>query len=426
MSSGDQRQVDEALVLIDENLRKNPYSFDDQRARAILLTTKPKRQLEAIRALEALNKTRLLSQQDRFLLAQLYYANREWSKCRDALIDLLNERNRDSMHVAYFVNLLIERGDLDHAEHWLREFKPVDRSQGLVLLELRARSLKARNRDADLLASLESYAKDHADHIGAVAPLFERYGFIKEAEEAFRASVAQDSKWPTRILPLIGFLARHDRTVEALELCEQARKTCPAEPVAAATLAVLSTAKNVTEVARNRVEAWLQEALLRQPESNPIRLSLATLRNIQQRYDQSETLYREAMGRSPNDIQALNNLAWLLAFQAGKEPEALKHIDRAIAIVGENPSLLDTRAVIYLNMGKHEKALKDLSDALAIDPAKPVLYIHLARTLQMSKNQQEARKALERAEKLGFNPGTLDPLERDVVAKLRRDLAALQ
>ena len=62
----------------------------------------------------------------------------------------------------------------------------------------------------------------------------------------------------------------------------------------------------------------------------------------------------------------------------------------------------------------------------AIDPAKPVLYIHLARTLQMSKNQQEARKALERAEKLGFNPGTLDPLERDVVAKLRRDLAALQ
>ena len=72
--------------------------------------------------------------------------------------------------------------------------------------------------------------------------------------------MAQDSKWPTRILPLIGFLARHDRTVEALELCEQARKTCPAEPVAAATLAVLSTAKNVTEVARNRVEAWLQEA----------------------------------------------------------------------------------------------------------------------------------------------------------------------
>ena len=74
------------------------------------------------------------------------------------------------MHVAYFVNLLIERGDLDHAEHWLREFKPVDRSQGLVLLELRARSLKARNRDADLLASLESYAKDHADHIARSLP----------------------------------------------------------------------------------------------------------------------------------------------------------------------------------------------------------------------------------------------------------------
>jgi tetratricopeptide (TPR) repeat protein len=358
-------------------------------------------------------------------MAQLYNANREWPKCQSTLLGLLKERNRDSSHLAYLVSLLIERGELDQAERWLQEFKPADSSQGLVFLELRARTLKARKRDSDLFAFLQSYAKDHPDQIGAVAPLFERYGFITDAEGAYRASIAQDSKRPTRILPLIGFLARHDRNEEALGLCEQARKTCPAEPLAA-TLALLSAGKNVTVEQRSRLETWLHEALRRQPDSVPIRLSLASLRNVQERYDQSETLYREAMSRNPNDIQALNNLAWLLAFQTGKEQEALQHIDRAIAIAGENPSLLDTRAVIYLNMGKHEPALQDLRDALAINPDKPVLYVHLARTHQMSNNQGEARKALQRAEKLGFKPASLDALEREVVDKMRKNLAVLQ
>ena len=80
------------------------------------------------------------------------------------------------------------------------------------------------------------------------------------------------------------------------------------------------------------------------------------------------------MSASPDNLEALNNLAWLLAHRAGKEQEALDLIDRAIAIAGSNPTLCDTRAVIHVQLGKTEPAIRDLRAAMAISPEKSVLY----------------------------------------------------
>ena len=422
ISSGDQRQIDEALVLIDQNLKSYPYSFDDQRARAVLLTMKPKRTEEAIRALEALEKSRLLSPEDRFLLAGLYRENRDWPKCRELMIDLLKPRNRNSNHLANFVNWLIEHGELDQAERWLQEFNAAGSAQGLVLVDLKSRLLKARKRDSDLMALLRSFSKDHNDQLGPVGVLFERYGYLKEAEHAYRADEANHDTEPTRVLTLVRFLARQDRDEEALSLCEQAWKTCPPEQVADASLAVLLAGKNITDKQRHRVESWLEDALRRQPNSTQIQLNLATLRSMQHRYDLTETLYRKVLLVNPENLEALNNLAWLLAFQGGKHQEALELIDRAIEIAGGHPSLLDTRAVVHLQIGKPEQAFRDLREALALNPQKPALYVHLARAHQMSHQQAEARQALQRAEELGMNPGSIDPLEQAAINGLRQEI----
>ena len=425
MSSGDQRQIDAALALVDQNLKANPYSFDDQRARAVLLTMKPKRRDEGVHALEALDRSRLLSREDRFLLAQLYRGSRDWPKCRDQMLGLLGERNRDPNHLANFVNWVIEQNDLDQAERWLQDYKPTESSQSLVLLELKSRLLKARGRGADLFALLRRYSEQHPDQLGEVCALFERYGFTKEAEQAYRAFAAQEASQPARIIALIGFLSRQHRDQEALALCEQARKTCPPQPLAAASLAVVLDGKTLTEEQRHRVVAWLEDAVRRHSNSTQLRLNLAMLRSTERRYDQAESIYREVLGGSPNNLEALNNLAWLLAFQAGMEQEALDLIDRAIEIAGSDATLLDTRAVVFIQLGKPDPALESLRDALSTDPQKAVAYFHLARAYQLANNQGEARKALQRAEELGFKPETIDPQEQAVVAKLRQELALL-
>jgi len=425
MRSGDPRQIDEALALIEQNLKNSPYSFNDQRARAILLTSIPKRREEGIRTLETLGKTRMLSSEDQFLLAQLYAANRSWPKYMDLMRGLLNERNPAPIRIAHFVSALIDQKDLDQAERWLERFKPAsaDSEQDRVRTELKARLLKVRKRDDELLTLLQSFSKSHPDPARVAAEMFERYGYLKEAEQGYRTFMAQNTKEPIRMLPLARVLGEQNRTQEALDLCEQAWKNCPPEAVAATSVAILSAGKNITDEQRHSVELRLEDALRRLSSSVQVRLSLATLRNMQRRYNQSESIYREVLGGSPNNLEALNNLAWLLAFESGKEREALELINQAIEIAGSDATLLDTRAVVYLRLEKTDLALQDLRAGVAINPEKAVLYFHLARALQMASNPAEAREAFRQAEQLGLKPETVDPRERELFLRVRQELS---
>ena len=372
MRSGNPQQIDEALALIAQNLKLNPNSFEDRRSQAILLSTKPKQRDEAIRALSELKAAGLLSRPDRFLLAQLYARSGQPSRCRDTMIELLSEPEPDQQHLLFFVSWLIDRNDLADAENWLRQLKPVgtEKVRARAATELKARLLKARKQEPELVALLKEFSIRHPDQAGAAAELSERYHLLKEAEAGYRAFAAQNTKDPLRVLALAGFLGRQNRVEEGLALCEQALKTCPVEPVATISVAILAAGKNVTDAQQQRVESWLVDALRRQPNSTPIRMSLASLRTMERRYDETESTYREVLASDPNNIEALNNLSWLLAFETGKEQEAIELINRAIEIVGSDSTLFDTRSVVCLKQGKPDLALQDLRAGDRSQPRK--------------------------------------------------------
>ena len=425
MRSSKPQQIDEALALIDQNLKINPNSFEDRRARRILLATKPKRRDEAIQTLGEFNARGLLSRADRFLLARLYARNRQHSECRDLMLGLLRHSSSDADLVLFFVSFLIDQNDLSQAEKWIRELKIVETDLPRIraTTELKARLLNARKQEAELVGLLKGFSTRHPDQARATAELFERYKHPREAEAGYRAFAAQNTNDPLRVLALAGFLGRQNRVEEGLALCEQALKTCPAEPVATTSVAILGAGKNVTDEQMRRVGTWLDEALSRHATSTSIRLSLARLRSMEQRYDQTESIYREILSSNPNDVGVLNNLSWLLAFETGKEQEALELINQAIEVAGADATLLDTRAVVYLRMKKTDLALQDLRAGVAIKPEKAVLYFHLARALQMASNPAEAREALRQAEQLGLKAETLEPRERALFLTVRQELA---
>jgi Flp pilus assembly protein TadD len=97
-------------------------------------------------------------------------------------------------------------------------------------------------------------------------------------------------------------------------------------------------------------------------------------------------------------------------------------ISRAIDVGGENPTPLDTRAVILIQSGQPDRALRDLDRALKLRPTSPVYHFHLARAQWLAKNEADARKALQRAEELGLKRETIDPLEREDYLLLRQEL----
>ena len=124
-----------------------------------------------------------------------------------------------------------------------------------------------------------------------------------------------------------------------------------------------------------------------------------------------------------DNIEALNNLAFQLALRENSSEEALKLVDRALDIAGPNPILLDTRAVVLMQLNQGDKAIEALHEAVNSRPDKPTYYFHLARAYQMTNAPAEARKALERSKVLGLNEEMIDPLERGTYRKLSHEIA---
>ena len=122
--TGSYSQFKEALALVEQNLKQPGAGVEDQRARALVLAMHPGRRRESIRLLEE-SFTRLpASPDEQFLLARLYEADRNWSKARARLLELLTAAEaKNPMHLAYFVAALMRHDDLETAEHWLDQLE---------------------------------------------------------------------------------------------------------------------------------------------------------------------------------------------------------------------------------------------------------------------------------------------------------------
>jgi tetratricopeptide (TPR) repeat protein len=432
VATGRPEKLEEALTLVNENLKDNPYSLDDQRAQGTLLALIPNQRGEAIKVLTRLNLSGLLTRENRFELAKLHAKNQKWALCRDLMKGLLGEQSPSSRHLAFYANLLFDRDLPDEVERCLQRFKPspTDKQADLVLTTLSARLLQVRKRDAEIGGLLGAFAARHPERPVDAADQFERYGMFAAAEKAYRGWLAQNPADPARSLVLAAFLGRGDRTAEALELIEQARKQSPPEPAAAALVGVLAAAKNVTEAQWGHAEAWLRQALRAQSASSPVsttlRLKLASVRSLQRHYEDEEALYREVLAGNPDNLEALNNLAWLLALRPGAQQEAYTLVTKAIELAGTDATLLDTRAVILLQRGQKDdaaEAIKTLTTAIGLNPRKSVLYFHLARAHRQNNDIEGARNALRAAEQRGLKPESIDPRERDAFLKVRQELS---
>ena len=70
------------------------------------------------------------------------------------------------------------------------------------------------------------------------------------------------------------------------------------------------------------------------------------------------------LDKDPNYYPALNNLAELLALQKIKLDEALQDVNRAIEVRGPEGAIVNTRASVYLALGRTQDAIRELEKAL--------------------------------------------------------------
>jgi tetratricopeptide (TPR) repeat protein len=409
---GDYRRYGEALGLVGLALDKNGNPAEQRAegtpvaeevaARARVLATQGRApfRARAIALLEGLNKRDALLPEDRFLLAQLYESNGPdpvwWVKAGEQMA-LLDKQLGD------------DAGFLAQCANWRIRHKEYPEARLLI----------------DRLKKLESDRKLPAGTLGSVeltVNLLEANRSGDEALTLLRDYVANGAKErdPERIFFQIGALQRRQRMADALDCCEKAWKTCPPEPCGGASLSTLKVGRPTAEQYR-RVENWLRAALAKKSSSPVLALQLADLYDMQSKLDQAEALYRDVLKRDPDNPVALNNLAWHLAQRPGRGAEALPLINRAIEILGPQVELLDTRAVVYRNLGRTEEAIADLERVARDDPSASRQF-RLAQAHHLARNSQAALRALEQAIRDGLDPARLPPAERKSFDKMRAEL----
>jgi putative PEP-CTERM system TPR-repeat lipoprotein len=145
-----------------------------------------------------------------------------------------------------------------------------------------------------------------------------------------------------------------------------------------------------SEQARSELEAWHQE----NPNDNTVRLALASIQQEEGKDGSATEGYEKVLAASPNNVIALNNVAWLY-FNDG-EPKALEFAKRAYDLAPRHPSIADTYGWFLVESGKVQQGLTILKRAARDAPNTLEIQYHLAVAYAKSGERNKAKPLLQR------------------------------
>jgi tetratricopeptide (TPR) repeat protein len=314
------------------------------------------------------------------------------------------------------------------AEPWLKKLEAAA-PESLDTMRLRARWLYQQNRSKEIEPLIEKLAesllqknlknpKDEADlcvHIGDV------YAAVKMYSAAERWYRRAQSKNADKYEPLAISLAHQGKMGDAIRLCLTAADRDPS-PLPVLNLALLLSSGNPTKEDFSLAEPLLIKVKDTSGKNPDILNAIANIRILQQRLEDAAGLYQEVLRLRPKDVLTMNNLATVLAEQPNSAREGMRYVEKAIALAGPQPGLLDTKGMILVFEGKAEEAVPLLEMAAAAPNADPRYYFHLAVAYFRTGDVEKARNSLKRAYDGDLTSQILTPGDKKLLAELEQSL----
>jgi tetratricopeptide (TPR) repeat protein len=463
-SSPDPQRVRSALTVIEPPRQDNSTAGtgqkaledpDDLRVLAVVLTKQNTDQdrKRAIDTYKLLVSKNVAKPDDRVRLAELYEISGNWDQAREEYLalnatlrtarDLETLTLRPKYLLTFAAKSLLRHRkagreqSLSDAQDVINELKQFQFADTIPILEIQVELCGARNQ-FDEAVKLIRAAADQPDLAPAtlqrLAALAERANNLDLAEQ-INKKYAGLSKSPEAKLPLVVFLAKHDKLQEAIDICEQLFANPPdRELVASMCINAVNNSSKYDQAALERAAAWLDKArefaeAQKWNSASSVLCALGSIRERLGRFPDAEVMYKRAIDQGNqadkrNTAAAYNNLAWLMVLRDGAvAKQALEYIDRAIALNGPSRDYLDTRAVIYMALGQPEKAITELEEVIKADP-QPAELFHLAQAYLQVNKQQKAKEDLQAAKEKGLPLG-LHELEKPAYKKILETLGPL-
>ncbi len=379
---------------------------------------------------------------DRLLLAGVYESEArlladatKLSAARDELWTLIDVAEPTESHLSLCADFVLRhsRDEAENAslvvgderrEQFLKDAQfCVDRLEALLkkaenyptgrALALRVRLMKLQGRGD----RIESFVEPLADgRLGEIAKDAEKDQWTLDVGNLYMTVALHDAaeRWyrrlwprvPRAYVPLVQCLVAQGRFDEVATVCEAAAKTDPSPRPAQFLASALASGKPTADDLA-RAEPFIAQAIKDHSADAELLFSAAVLRTIHGRPADAIDLFEAVVKLSPKHLLALNNLATLLAEQPQRQQDALRYIERAIAVAGRKPALLDTQGTIHLMAGDFDAAVACLEEAVnseAVDPRYP---FHLAAAYAKAGRQDDARAAFEKSKLNGLDKQVL-------------------
>jgi tetratricopeptide (TPR) repeat protein len=150
----------------------------------------------------------------------------------------------------------------------------------------------------------------------------------------------------------------------------------------------------------NGARGALEKATELSPSLAALQLQLALLYEQLGQRDEAFDRYRRVLTLQPNNVLALNNLAFGLAVYKKAPAEALPLARRAAALSPTEPNILDTHAWVEHLLGNDEVAAKLLTAAVARGSSSPDIHFHAATVFAARNAWAAAAHELDEAIRL--------------------------
>ena len=134
---------------------------------------------------------------------------------------------------------------------------------------------------------------------------------------------------------------------------------------------------------------------------------------------EARVAYEALLDQKPDDIEALNNLSFLLLTTLDDPAAALPLAERAAQQASRNPDVLDTYGVALQKVGRLEDARQQLEASVGLS-ARPSNLLHLGELYAELTLVGRARTRLEQAVKAAEAAG-----DEDTAVRARRALDRL-
>ena len=154
-------------------------------------------------------------------------------------------------------------------------------------------------------------------------------------------------------------------------------------------LSEATTRSGEFEAATEPLLAWLR---LHPDEARVLEFLGAAYQNMQQ-HQNAITSYEKVLKIQPDNIVALNNLAWLYSLE--NNPKSLALAEKAYAVNSNDAGIQDTYGWVLVQQGQAAKGRLILEQAIKALPAVAEVQYHYAVSLLKSGSEAEGRSMLE-------------------------------